>query len=64
MKKDSVRMAVSVLVVPVVVLLVAALLAGVTWAEEISDLKQKAESGDAAAQCELGVRYLTGEGVE
>ena len=46
------------------VVLLAALAASVAWAEDISELKQKAESGDAEAQDQLGRCYATGEGVE
>ena len=40
------------------------LVLNVAWADEISDLKQKAENGDAEAQFELGMRYEFGDGVE
>ena len=46
------------------VVLLAVLAASVAWAEDISELKQKAESGDAEAQDQLGRCYATGEGVE
>ena len=40
----------------------AALMASVVYADKISDLQKKAESGDAEAQFELGLAYAEGAG--
>jgi TPR repeat protein len=37
---------------------------GGTYGEELGVLRQRAEQGDAAAQCELGRRYSDGQGVQ
>ena len=37
--------------------------AGTAGADALSDLRDKADSGDAAAQCSLGAKYWNGDGV-
>ena len=32
----------------------------ILWADQLSDLKQRAEQGDVSAQTDLGVEYIVG----
>ena len=70
MNKHAVRMVsvlarmLSVLALVTVLALLAGSTASVAWAEELSDLKLDAESGDAEALYKLGVFYEYGIEVE
>ena len=54
---------------PAVILLAIALLQSTSFAQSetskltVDELKAKAETGDAAAECQLGLRYVRGDGV-
>ena len=50
----------------VVILILVALFSSLSWAadpEEVSNMIRKAEAGDPSAQCDLGVAYITGDGI-